>query len=418
MKTSILLCGVLCASAACGIAAGQENKLVVHEWGTFTSVQGSDGKLLAWQPFTSLDLPAFVYDWRRPGLGRDLPLAYQFNKGGIRSLQRMETPVIYFYADRELAADVTVRFPNGLITEWYPQAQEIECKKSSLLTGLMPGRQSLESALKDSTISWRNVRVIPEQRNSSQETQLATDGTANHYFAARETDSALLRIAKGGTNGNTVELEKLLFYRGAGNFATPLKVTITSDSKMTVENTGGAPISHLFLVQIRNGHGEWKHMNGLAGRESQKWERVEELKPESGNVAEKNVAKLGVELEAALGASGLYPREASAMVKTWRNSWFAEDGLRVLYILPREWTDQTLPLTLDPQPAEIVRVMVGRAEIIPPWTQNEIAAEVPRVKSGDAGAQKRVTDIAKRLGRFYEPAWQLAEASVKREGTQ
>src|SRR5262245_19910917 len=80
-----------------GFAGESTSKLEVHEWGTFTSVQGSDGVLLEWQPFAAPDLPSFVYNWRRPGLGRQMPATLLFGKGGIRSLQRMETPVIYFY---------------------------------------------------------------------------------------------------------------------------------------------------------------------------------------------------------------------------------------------------------------------------------------------------------------------------------
>src|SRR5687768_4370340 len=68
-------------------------------------------------------------------------------------------------------------------------------------------------------------------------------------------------------------------------------------------------------------------------------------------------------VQEALVSEGLYEREATAMVKTWEDSWFGEQGLRVLYVLPRAWTDRTLPLSIEPKPKEIVRVMVGRAEM-------------------------------------------------------
>ncbi len=36
--------------------------LVVHEWGTFTSVAGREGRTLIWRPLTfESDLPSFVY---------------------------------------------------------------------------------------------------------------------------------------------------------------------------------------------------------------------------------------------------------------------------------------------------------------------------------------------------------------------
>jgi hypothetical protein len=34
--------------------------------------------------------------------------------------QRMETPVIYFYSGQSRTVDVSVRFPRGEVTEWFP----------------------------------------------------------------------------------------------------------------------------------------------------------------------------------------------------------------------------------------------------------------------------------------------------------
>src|SRR5262249_48947974 len=91
--------------------------LVVHEWGTFTSVQGGDGILVPWQANIVGDLLKFVYSWMNAGLNRQPPFEMLMGKGGLTSLQRMETPVIYFYSGKDLTADVTVRFPKGRITE-------------------------------------------------------------------------------------------------------------------------------------------------------------------------------------------------------------------------------------------------------------------------------------------------------------
>lgn len=387
-------------------AAEIKSDLVVHEWGTFTSVQGGDGVLLPWQPFLTPDLPKFVYDWRRPGLGREMPMAMAFNKGGIRSLQRMETPVIYFYSGRELTADVTVKFPKGFITEWYPQAQQIGTENANALAS-GTNLTTLSTSLERGFISWRGLKIIPPTK-ANLSAQLPTDHSDNHYFAARETDSAFVKLATGGTNGTTPELEKLLFYRGTGNFATPLKVTLTDEGFLSVANTGDKPLADLFLVEMRNGAGNWTHLENLSPGQTKPWRALtaaEKLTPISAD----NFAKyLGDPLEKALVRAGLYPREASAMVKTWSKSWFSEDGVRVLYILPREWTDATLPLTLNPQPQKLERVMVGRAEIIPPTLQKELAGEIASAKSGDKTAEQRLQEHAKKLGRFYGPAHQLA----------
>ena len=60
------------------------------------------------------------------------------------------------------------------------------------------------------------------------------------------------------------------------------------------------------------------------------------------------------------------------MVNTWQDQWFAEEGMRVLYLLPSAWTDRTLQLQVAPRPDSVVRVMVGRAEIIRPSDERKL----------------------------------------------
>src|SRR5258708_37245728 len=84
--------------------------LTAHEWGTFTSIAGGDGKAVEWSPLTaSTDLPAFVEHFRNPRF-----------KLGLRGTVRMETPVLYFYSSKEQTISVRVAFAKGVITEWYP----------------------------------------------------------------------------------------------------------------------------------------------------------------------------------------------------------------------------------------------------------------------------------------------------------
>src|ERR1044072_9140426 len=109
MKTnSALMKSVLTASGLAAVvglsgllSAGKtSSRYVAHEWGTFTSVQGGDGALLDWRPLETSRLPGFVYDWTHPGLSRQGAGGFApggiLTKGGMVTLQRMETPVIYF----------------------------------------------------------------------------------------------------------------------------------------------------------------------------------------------------------------------------------------------------------------------------------------------------------------------------------
>lgn len=98
---------------------------------------------------------------------------------------------------------------------------------------------------------------------------------------------------------------------------------------------------------------------------------------------------------------GLFEKEARAMVKTWEDSWF-EDGVRVLYLVPVKGVDSVLPLALDPKPAELVRVFVGRAELISP--DLEKAARELVAAAQDASRLPELRKGLAKLGRFGEPA--------------
>ena len=106
------------------------------------------------------------------------------------------------------------------------------------------------------------------------------------------------------------------------------------------------------------------------------------------------------------------------MVKTWRDSWFEEDGLRVLYVLPRAWTDRTLPLEMNPAPKELVRVMVGRAEVLTPAREQTLSQNLRKAHGGDRDAVGEVVAEFKSLGRFAQPALQLALTGSSQELNQ
>jgi hypothetical protein len=109
------------APACGGYGSAKPAAYVAHEWGTFTSVQASEGVQPDWNPLAASDLPSFVYDLAKLRGTTNRAFHYYFGKSAFRMIQRMETPVIYFYTDREQDVAVKVNFPQGRITEWYPQ---------------------------------------------------------------------------------------------------------------------------------------------------------------------------------------------------------------------------------------------------------------------------------------------------------
>src|SRR5580704_12039945 len=84
----LVFCAVLLAHFSHAAKPPVYSDLSVHEWGTFTSIAGNDGRVLRWLPLTgSNDLPGFVEHFRDAAF-----------KVGLSGTVRMETPVLYFYA--------------------------------------------------------------------------------------------------------------------------------------------------------------------------------------------------------------------------------------------------------------------------------------------------------------------------------
>jgi hypothetical protein len=415
----IVAIGVLVGAIGAGTSSKQD--FVAHEWGTFTSVQSGDGELLDWRPLQTSKLPGFVYDWSKPGLKRQSTSLAVIGKSSMVTLQRLETPVIYFYSGKQLSVDVSVDFPRGLITEWYPQASQIGpssvpptpvitkldkaahgvgAKPEFTFASFMGGPDS-----KDSRAVWTHVQLLPSSNHAELVGELPLDRSGSHYFAARDTDSAYLQLDSLDSSKPGTEYEKFLFYRGTGHFSTPLRAGMNSEHTVTLQNFGDDAISDLFVLGISGKSGRCLHVANLGAGEK----RTVELNMERDLTPISSLQpELADQMAAALAAQGLYPREATAMVNTWKDSWLAEEGLRVLYTLPRYWTDTTLPLNIRPVPKELVRVMVGRAEILSPEHEHKLLNLLTRSAGGDDQARAEAIAEIKRLGRFAEPALRLA----------
>ncbi len=331
------------------------SSLTAHEWGTFTSIAGSDGQAVEWSPLTwSTDLPAFVEHFRDPGF-----------KLGLRGTVRMETPVLYFYDSREETVSVNVAFTKGAITEWYPHASRVE--PAANLYGEHLRKEGASGA-----IAWDSVTLVPTGRPDFP----AGDGN-NYYYAARMTSSTPLRV-KTSTGE---QQEKFLFYRGVSAFSVPLSATLGTEGKLVVKNLGGQEIPTTILFERRGEKVGYRIGSALQN------EAILDAHELNSSMDE-----LRRDLEGILVRQGLYQDEAHAMVETWKNSWF-EEGSRLLYIVPPAFVNEVLPLSIKPAPAQTVRVFVGRLELVTPATEKEVEKAL--------GEQDTAT--LKVYGRFLEP---------------
>jgi hypothetical protein len=349
MKSCFFACAVLALTFAAlpiffhAQTPSTDPALTAHEWGTFTSIAGKDGRAATWLPLTgSTDLPAFVEHFQTPDF-----------KGGLRGTVRMETPVLYFYTNHATTLSVHVSFSQGLITEWYPHANRVEPvglqTQARMVSYLNDWSRSQKQP--DSSISWDSVTLEP----GSSATLLREDST-NHYYAARQTSSTPLRIKTQAGD----QTEKFLFYRGVASFSVPISVKLTQGEKIFAQNLSTQEIPVMLLFERRGDKLGFR----VAGASSDQ----STLEPPELNAT---MDSLKQAVEDMLIAQGLYQDEAQAMFETWRNSWF-EEGSRLLYIVPRQFVDSVLPLSITPAPAKTVRVFVGRLELVTPATQRAV----------------------------------------------
>lgn len=338
-------------------SAHADSGLTVHEWGTFTSIAGNDGQAREWLPLTgSTDLPGFVEHFRSVGF-----------KFGLRGTVRMETPVLYFHAAHDMTVSVRVAFSKGLITEWYPPASLVSPSGDAYDASLYQQRA-------DGAISWDSVVLEPGLAATFPRDVPDID---NSYYSARETSASPLCIHTPRGDQH----EKFLFYRGVSVFPVPISAKTMPDSSVVVNNLGKDEIPNLILFERRGERVGYRISSGL---------------PDAAVLGPlaltSTIDSLARDLEEILVARGLYRDEAHAMLKTWRNSWF-EEGSRLFYILPASFIDTILPLTINPMPAEIVRVFVGRLELITPATEKAITAALAT----------HDTATLRKYSRFLEP---------------
>jgi hypothetical protein len=297
----------------------------------------------------------------------------------------METPVIYFYSDRERTANVTIEFPEGTVTEWYPGVTDFGPKFS----------KDFFQTEKRSFIEWDGLRILPLRQNENLDRTLPVGQPDSHYFAARGTGSDFVQMNSGTDAARQAEREKFLFYRGLGSFPSPLHVAVDSENALTLRNTTGETLKHLFVLSVREGQGHFTELNNLSPEEN----RNVPLHSEHSAVSSAElVNQLGYAVKQALVDEGLYVQEANAMVETWKNSWFSESGVRVLYTIPSTWTDRVLPLRVEPSPKQIARAFVGRAEVITPALEWELLQQIVRFGDKDPTARSRAVSEAQRLG--------------------
>lgn len=352
----------------------------LHEWGTFTTVAGSDGVLLSGLEREEEVLPSFVHahhglqnggqpdpaEWNRVLQQHGtLGVPSTFKGLGQRPLAgvtvKMETPVIYFHSEETtpIHAKVKVGFEGGSISQWYPQraggetppepppSPDPKNKPTPLSAWLLDFNKPYRGA-----IEWE-IDVLSHAETRKQVLFKPNDNLG--WLRARQPVTNAVRTARGETEG-------YLFYRGIGRFDPGLKTLVSADETLHLENHSGGKIPYLVAFELIDGKLRWTEKNNGLDVKGTLSIPESDLKDEPAGFCE----PLYRAMTTGLAKCGLTDAEARSMVETWWHSYFEAPGLRVFWVLPRETTERILPLEVSPAPVETVRVLVGRSEVLRP----------------------------------------------------
>lgn len=357
------------------LLAGPVSAYTLHEWGTFTTVAGSDGVLLEGLDREEAPLPRFTYSHFGLENGNLPRINGRPTKGMVRRplagvTVKMETPVIYFHSDKGFDVNVKVGFQGGTISQWYPDRSAGELMPSLAPLPDNPTPEDHAKRVLDfskpykGSIEWQARVLSPEE---SRNAILFRPGQTLHWVQPRVPEANAVRTAKGETEG-------FLFYRGIGNFDPGLLTTVSGDETLHLENRSGGAIPFAFVFEREGLTTRWSRLKGSLA-EGAKVE-VPKAAMTSTELTTKMIEE-GIweppfpepvyrEMVEGLTATGLLKSEATAMVETWWESYFETEGLRVFWVLPESKTAAILPLEVSPAPEKQVRVLVGRSEVLRP----------------------------------------------------
>lgn len=405
--------------------------LEVHEWGTFTVLVSSDGRTTNWyQPYSDIaQLPPFTYDF--------MTMKSSFGAAQVR----METPVIYFYPEKEMDVQVRVAFQNGQITERFPAAtletfQPNQMGATAMHRGLQQHLIAASiacvitpksnddifnerlTAVSEQTLpkitTWRG-KLLPPNHPSAKLIPSVAGHKGENYGAAREVPDAWIFHSETPPITRkdlpTIHpVEKFIFYRGAGHSVPPYTASMSDDQTVSFSSYAESGSTFQIALRVKDGQASWIKMSAIPAPTTNSDFSTKITFPETSislEQADKELSKLFI---TELARRGLTVDEAKAMVKTWNHTWFTEPGQRVFTIVDRDWVDSTLPLSISPNPEKVERVFVARYEIISP----EAEEKLDKLMHAEIATEQAAKDFkALKLGRFANGAAELVAERKK-----
>ena len=362
----VLLTATFLATAAMFAMSVRAPEVVVHEWGTFTTVAGEDGQAINWLPLGGpSDLPCFVEHYLNRHVKfignaeQEGPIDYAIARSALVGTVRMETPVLYFYSPEDAVVSVNVRFPRGLMTEWFPKAV---VNQPSVMPAVLDNPNLVGG------ISWPAVEIHPGRVGEYPQ------GSGTEPLLRRARDRRRARLGQRAVREVPLLSRRRQFPCGAVGCARQRRKRAGDQSRVPADPSGHS---------VR----EPRRRDDVSSRRRARGRRRSRCRKTPASFD-----SLRAELVTMLEKTGLFRKEAEAMVETWSDSWF-EEGTRVFYLVPPASVDEILPLSISPAPAAVARAFVGRMEMITPDAL--VRAQAALAAGDDATLEK--------MGRFLGP---------------
>lgn len=393
--------------------------LDVHEWGTFTILNSSQGIPVDWyQPYSDIhQLPPFTMN-------------FMMMKQNIMNARvRMETPVIYFYPEEEMTIHARVTFRNGSITERFPansltpysagspgigtinfsslQNSIISCSvRPPTKDQLFDQRLAEFTTTQMPTVTYWTGELLRPDHADAQHIPKVSGKAGEHYAAARAVPDAWLFRSRANQSFSSTpmnaipQVEKFIFYRGAGQETPPYYASMPDDNTVTLHSHSQSASTFQVALRVRDGRASWKQMPNISGPAPDTDRSATITFPEETIPVAQADQELSALFVKELIDQGLTKAEAEAMIATWNHTWFTEPGQRIFTIVDRIWVDSVLPLAIAPEPKKIERVFVARYELLSPQTEKTLA----RLMEEPASKERTREFASLQLGRFSRGA--------------
>lgn len=256
---------------------------VVHEWGVIQ--QDVNGKSIA-----QINVPDFVH---RPVQG--MPV-----KG---------KPILFFYSPKKINVKLTltVKTRGDSFICWYPN--------------YAPGAQAFRGV---KTLVWDGLEIIPQGDGDG-----FVNSPKDHWWTAcRKTDAAVVKMGK--------ESERFLFYEStdASNWKA---VAELEDGKAVLSNSNAFAI--LDAILIINSKESFVYSLGSV-------KSMSKLQMTQSKEAQTRKSATAL-LRSGLRKAGMYEKEISTFLATWKKDFIDKKGARLLYRIPDSAWEKEMGLKLS-----------------------------------------------------------------------